>query len=122
MGAEFKIEDGILTQYEGSAPAVTVPDGVTEIGAQAFYRSGLQSLRIPDGVKTIGAEALNCTSLRDVYVPGSVTQIGKDCFGWASGNLYVHTQPESPMTKYVQKEYPKVTLLLDYDAKEEETL
>jgi general stress protein 26 len=38
------------------------------------------------------------------------------------GNLYVHTQPESPMAKYVQKEYPKVTLLLDYDAKEEETL
>ncbi len=34
---DFTIEDGVLTRYNGTAEEVVVPDGVTAIGANAFF-------------------------------------------------------------------------------------
>lgn len=36
---EFVIEDGVLIQYNGNSSDVTIPDGVTKIGDEAFYRN-----------------------------------------------------------------------------------
>ena len=72
---------------------LTIPDGVTSIGAYAFYNcSGLTSVTIPDSVTSIGEEAFfGCSGLEGVHI----TDLARWCgifFGDASANplSYVH--------------------------------
>ena len=45
---DFVIEHGVLTKYEGAGGGVVIPEGVTEIGRNAFYRCmSLKSVTIP---------------------------------------------------------------------------
>ena len=76
------IIDGVLNSF---APAglteYTIPDGVTEIGEQAFRICGLKNIAIPDSVTTIGNSAFkDCSSLTSVTIPDSVTTIGNNAF------------------------------------------
>ena len=49
--------------------SVTLHDGVTYIGAAAFYRTGITQITIPDSVRTIGWGAFTrCDALEDVYI------------------------------------------------------
>ncbi len=61
---------------------VTIPDSVEEIGSFAFaYCSSLTSATIGDGVKTVGAYAFNsCVNLSGVSLPDGVTTIGNEAF------------------------------------------
>ena len=61
---------------------VEIPEGVTAIGARAFYEcASLESVKIPDGVKSIGSGAFqSCTSLASVTIPASVESIGNEAF------------------------------------------
>lgn len=74
----------------------TVPDGVTSIGAYAFYGvgvsstdeasgetyvSGVAEIRLPAGLTSIGDNAFaNCVSIRRVTVPAGVTSLGLRAF------------------------------------------
>ncbi len=68
----------------------SIPEGVTGIGAGAFYEcGGLTCITIPEGVTSIGNNAFfGCTSLIDITIPASVTSIGngvfRDCDGLTS--------------------------------------
>ena len=66
---------------------MTIPDGVTSIGAEAFYYcSGLTSVTIPNGVTSIGADAFfGCRGLTSVTIPNSMTSIGYNAFSGCSG-------------------------------------
>ncbi len=65
-----------------SLKSVTIPDGVTEIGEDAFGGcSSLTSITIPDGVTEISREAFSgCSPLKSVTIPESVTEIGTRAF------------------------------------------
>ncbi len=53
-----------------------VPNGVTEICSDAFYRCELDSITFPDGLKKIGSEAFAWTSIYgNVVIPVSVESI-----------------------------------------------
>ena len=61
--------------------SVSIASTVTQIGDQAFDRSGLQSITIPEGVTTIEQGAFNtCTSLNSIILPSSLTYIGDYAF------------------------------------------
>ncbi|MCD8086107.1 MAG: leucine-rich repeat domain-containing protein, partial [Clostridiales bacterium] len=62
--------------------SVTIPDGVTSIGAEAFaYCESLTSVTIPSSVTSIGKYAFEyCTGLTSVTIPSSVTSIGNGAF------------------------------------------
>ena len=78
---------------------LVIPDGVTEIGKNAFKDcSSLESITIPDSVTSIGDSAFSrCTSLTSITIPASVTSIGKYAFIVCS-SLKSITIPDSVTT------------------------
>uniref|UniRef100_UPI003FEFCFF4 leucine-rich repeat protein n=1 Tax=Candidatus Limisoma sp. TaxID=3076476 RepID=UPI003FEFCFF4 len=65
-----------------SLAAITIPQGVSEIGSNAFYGcSSLTSIEIPEGVKCLYEQVFyGCTALESVKLPQNLFQIGKNCF------------------------------------------
>ena len=72
--------------YKSYIKYVTIEDGVTSIGDEAFYScSALTSITIPNSVTEIGKHAFyNCSSLTSLTIPNSVTSIGEYAFEWCS--------------------------------------
>ena len=75
---------------------VIIPDGMTSIGFDAFFRcSSLERIEIPDSVTSIGGNALNgCSSLTSITIPDSVTSIDGCAFSGCT-SLTSITIPES---------------------------
>ena len=65
-----------------SVTSVTIPNGVTYIGAYAFdFCKDLTSVTIPNSVTSIGNAAFyGCSGLTSVTIPNSVTSIGGAAF------------------------------------------
>ena len=83
---DFEIVNGVLVKYKGTDPNVIIPNGVTEIGENAFYNCEfITSVTIPKGVTKIGARAFcNCKSLVSATIPNGVTSIGESAFSQCS--------------------------------------
>ena len=81
-GTEFQTEQGVLTAYRGHSGRVTIPEGVREIGREAFANCGpLASVTFPAGLQVIGEAAFfRCTHLRWVKLPEGVTELGDRAF------------------------------------------
>ena len=86
-------------RYCSAIRTITIPSGVTSIGAYAFYNcSLLRSVTIPNSVTTIGEDAFDgCTKLTSIIIPDSVTSIGKkafyDCDSLTTINCEAEAQP-----------------------------
>ena len=80
-------ENGVLTKYTGSDAVVTVPDGVTAIGKEAFYaNSAITEIHLPTGITLIGDSAFqNCTDLTELQLPTGITSIGANAFRSCTG-------------------------------------
>ena len=82
MKQEFVIDQGVLRQYCGDAACVVVPDGIQEIGHDAFRdNQALKQVVIPAGVRKIGSQAFyGCEKLERAELPQGVEQIGYSAF------------------------------------------
>lgn len=80
---EFVIKDGALIEYNGPGGRVVVPDGVTVIGNETLYDSGVFD---------------NRSDITEVILPSSVTTIARYCF--ANSGLTSITIPESVTAIY----------------------
>ena len=94
--SDFQIEDGVLIRYTGKDKDVVIPDGVTRIGAKAFFSCrSLTSITIPDSMTSIGDSAFyECKSLTSITIPDSVTSIGRYAF-YGCTSLTSITIPDS---------------------------
>ncbi len=65
---------------------VSLPSGLTRIGAGAFEGSAVQSVLLPSGLTAIGENAFReCTGLTTISIPGGVQSIGVSAFEGCSG-------------------------------------
>ena len=71
-----------LTRCDKSATEITVPEGVTAIGYQAFYNcTSLEDVALPDTLTSIGGYAFSdCSALASLSMPESVVSIGNRSF------------------------------------------
>lgn len=73
--------EGVLVKYNGDAETVTVPAGITEIGAKAFSDcKQLRAVFLPDGLKSIGNSAFSNTALERIDCPDSIEKISDYAF------------------------------------------
>ena len=84
-GAMYDYTAEALAPWYGQLANITtinLPDGLTSIGAWAFYDcDAISSISIPNTVTAIGNEALyHCSSLTSVSIPNSVTTLGYEAF------------------------------------------
>ena len=72
---------GVLTEYKGPGGDVVIPEGVKEIGDEAFTDcEDLASVTIPESVRKISSYAFGESSLQSVTIPKSVQSIGGMAF------------------------------------------
>lgn len=79
---KFVIENKTLVKYEGYDERINIPDGIIEIGAEAFKDCDLlEKVNIPKSVKFIDDYAFEgCTSLKKVYILDRIKRIGDGAF------------------------------------------
>ncbi len=71
-----------LISYGGSnRNTVTIPNGVKEIGTNAFYSDWISSVILPEGLETIGYSAfIACSLSGTITLPSTVTAIDTNAF------------------------------------------
>lgn len=77
---DFRILAGVLTEYQGAATEVIIPDGIVKIAPEVFAElDTITSVSIPEGVAIIGEKARSghgtfrgCAGLKTVNIPDSV--------------------------------------------------
>ena len=81
MQALKRVPDSVFRSYE-KLTSITIPDGVTSIGAWAFCNcTGLTSIIIPNSVTSISFSAFaDCCNLASITIPKGVTNIGNRAF------------------------------------------
>ena len=84
---DMTIRDNVLVSSYVNTTTVEVPDGVVEIGknafAQAWQKRGksVRCIKLPDSVEVIADSAFsNCTGLTEVYIGNNVESIGSLAF------------------------------------------
>ena len=79
---EFELEGTVLKKYNGTRATVEVPDGVTEIGKNAFSGNNyIEKVILPKSVTKIGQEAFSaCTKLATLNITSEISEIGEGAF------------------------------------------
>ena len=85
------IENGVPVSWRNAKGDVTIPSGVTKIGAYAFINCyELTNVKIPDGVTEIGQCAFDgCLSLESIEIPASVTKVGVSAFSYDNSMINI---------------------------------
>jgi PKD repeat protein len=73
-------------------PLQLIAEGITSIGASAFYKSNLSSIVIPSTVESIGSGAFSTNMLTQLVIPSNVSTLGEYAF---SNNLITKVRLEA---------------------------
>lgn len=79
---EFVVKKGELLKYLGNDSIVSIPYGITRIGAGAFWNNlAIEQVTIPESVTCICGDAfVYCENLKSANIPASVIEMGDDPF------------------------------------------
>ena len=109
--------------YSASLSKITLPEGLTHIGDEAFSGcSKLSDLKLPDSLDVIGREAFyGCENLQALSLPANVGHIGMDAFIRSPGSQhhpeYIELSiPENSLTEKEWAGGSDLHLYLDYEA------
>lgn len=85
----MSVNDGLLMSIDGKtvldcidarSGLVTIPEGVTTIGPDAFADQAITAITLPSTLKEIGARAFHRTDIQEVTIPSGVRSIGTRAF------------------------------------------
>ena len=98
------VEEGVTSvgayafYADATIQEVTLPQGLTAIGSYAFQKTGLEQLILPDSLKIIDDYAFDeCSVLRKVVLSASLEEMGKGAF-LACESLESVTLPDRSIT------------------------
>ena len=77
---DFYIHKDVLVEYYGAASAVTVPEGVRQIGKSAFEATAVTTVKLPGTLKIVESFAFNGTGLTAIELPASVLKVERYAF------------------------------------------
>ena len=82
LPADVVLYDHTVCDVSGSVTRLVLPEGITCIGANAFYSDEkLESVVFPDSLRAIGKCAfMYCEELKQVFLPDGVTEVGEFAF------------------------------------------
>ncbi len=102
----------VLYKIKGICPVeVIIPNGVTSISPEAFYKRDLTSVTIPDSAVSVGSNAFwGCSELTSVTIPDSVTSIGNGAFD----NCYSLTSITIPQCVFCDGYSPSLKRVFGY--------
>lgn len=82
FGQDFQTNGTVLVKYSGTDSSVLVPDGITEIGNEAFKGNPLVSeIILPESIKKIGNSSFSdCINLEKVTLNNNLESIGESAF------------------------------------------
>ena len=91
---DLDLYHGELQKYTGSELRLILPSSIKMIGEGAFQRSDVESVVIPEGVTEIGPDAFYlCDSLEQIVLPSTLVKIGS-CAFWKCEKLQEIILPE----------------------------
>lgn len=111
---ELIVEDGVFVKCKGYSPntSVTIPEGVTVIGEDAFYGAGVTNVVIPEGVTEIRDRAFKGNALRSVKLPSTLRSIGDFAF---SGMPLETVDIPAGVTHIGDRAFESTTWLIEQD-------
>ena len=79
---DFEIFEDELIAYKGKSRTVRVPEGITTIGASAFWNNtSVEEIILPNSLKRLGGDCFYyCTNLKKVNIPSEVWIMGNNPF------------------------------------------
>ncbi len=89
--SNFQINGNVLVKYTGNESQVAIPNGVKEIGTNAFTKNtNIRAVYFPESVTTIGTGAFEyCSSLQYVVMTDSIVSIGPLAFRGCDNIQYI---------------------------------
>ncbi len=83
----------VAYEYKGEdcPETIVLRDGTKGIASRAFYvKSGLKNLTVPEGVTYIGSEAFYGCSIKKIYLPSTLKTIDSQAFNYCNSLDEVH--------------------------------
>lgn len=78
---DFLIEDDVLVEYLGHERTVVIPEGIREIGINAFWNNReLKQVVFPESLEKIGNGAFAGVDLQQLILPKNLKEIGRNAF------------------------------------------
>ncbi|MBO7364827.1 MAG: leucine-rich repeat domain-containing protein, partial [Lachnospiraceae bacterium] len=112
----YTFKNDLLTTSDGTrlvcclpslSGELTVPEGVTVIGGQAFYETAITSVSLPDSLTALEDSVfLYCSSLTEVVIPGNVTSVGINALYSGSLNKVVFVSSACALADFLNAFFP----------------
>lgn len=100
---EMRKINGLQDCYKHRQAAFEIPERITEICNGAFMRCGATAFLLPDGLEEIGADAFyHCENLKLVFIPKGVKTIKSGAFEGCN-NLEIYCEGE-PADGWIEEE------------------
>ena len=100
----FVIENGILDEYTGpkNATTIKVPDGVTYIGCNAFYKVKAKEIILPSSVTSLSMESfISLPNLESITLPEKLEQLASDPFFECFNLKNIYVDEKNPYFKSI---------------------
>ena len=87
--------------------SVTLPDGLLDIGTEAFLNSSIAKIDIPEGIEVLTTGTFrNCKNLSTVFLPDSLTLMQAGVFDGAYDGMTIYLNSRKGMPTYAQLRIP----------------